>query len=304
VFAENRWNPSRRWVVIAGVRVDDIRTRELPPGAFGLRPLMPASIVTKANPRISVTYLAREGTGAGRIGATRLHGTFGTGIRAPKGLELAFTNNPRLKPERSLSFDSGVEQRFFSERMVLDATYFFNRFEDQIVVLGSLSNLSTFYSDNLANSRAHGLETTLRLRPTRALEVSGHYTWLNSTILALDGTSLTPLPFHLGQPLLRRPRNSGGFNTTWQHGRLTLNLNGYWRSKVLDVEPNYGASGGLFTNQGYVLANTGFAYRLPRGVELYGRLNNFLNQKYEEAFGFPSLHLNFLAGIKLTFPAE
>ena len=304
VFAENRWNPSRRWVVIAGVRVDDIRTRELPPGGFGLRPLLPASTVTKANPRISVTYLAREGTGAGRIGATRLHGTFGTGIRAPSGFELAFTNNPRLKPEKSLSFDSGVEQRFFSERMVLDATYFFNRFEDQIVVLGSLSNLSTFVSDNLANSRAHGLETTLRLRPTRALEVSGHYTWLNSTILALDGTTLTQFPFELGQPLLRRPRNSGGFNTTWQRGRLTLNLNGYYRSKVLDVEPNYGAFGGLFTNQGYVLANTGFAYRLPRGVELYGRLNNFLNRKYEEAFGFPSLHLNFLAGVRFTFPAE
>ncbi len=43
---------------------------------------------------------------------------------------------------------------------------------------------------------------------------------------------------------------------------------------------------------------------LPRGVELYGRLNNFLNQKYEESFGFPALHLNFLAGIKFNFPAE
>ena len=41
-----------------------------------------------------------------------------------------------------------------------------------------------------------------------------------------------------------------------------------------------------------------------RGVEIYGRLNNFLNQKYEEAFGFPSLHLNFMAGIRFTFPAE
>ncbi len=301
-FVENRWSPSRRWVVIAGVRVDDIRTRQLPPGGFGVRPLLPASSVTQANPRIAVTYLACEG--AGRVGATRLHGTFGTGIRAPSGFELAFTNNPRLRPEKSLSFDSGVEQRFFNDRAVFDATYFFNRFEDQIVVLGSLSNLSSFYSDNLANSRAHGLETTVRLRPTRALEVSAHYTWLNSAILAVDGTTLAPSHFQVGQPLLRRPRNSGGFNAAWQHNRLTLSLNGYWRSRVLDVEPNYGASGGLFTNKGYTLANAGFAYRLPRGVELYGRLNNFLNQKYEEALGFPSLHLNFLAGVRFTFPAE
>ena len=83
-----------------------------------------------------------------------------------------------------------------------------------------------------------------------------------------------------------------------------LNLNGYARGKVLDVEPNFGAFGGLFPNKGYFLANTGFSIRAGHGVELYGRVNNFLNQKYEEALGFPSLHLNFLAGIKFTFPKE
>jgi outer membrane receptor protein involved in Fe transport len=136
------------------------------------------------------------------------------------------------------------------------------------------------------------------------VEFSGHYTRLNSSILALDGTSLTQFPFVVGQPLLRRPRNSAAFNATWQRGRLMLNLNGYLRGKVLDVEPNFGASGGLFTNKGYALANAGFAYRLPRGVELFGRLNNFLNRKYENSFGYPALPLNFLAGVKFTFPAE
>jgi len=302
-FAENRWSPSRRWVVITGLRLDDIRTRELPPGGFGLRPRLPASSVVKANPRVSATYLAREG--AARWGATRLHGTFGTGIRAPNGFELAFTNNPRLKPERSLSFDSGVEQRVFGDRAVLDVTYFYNRFEDQIVLLGgSLTNLSSFISDNLANSRAEGVEASVRVRPVRAFALSGHYTRLNSSILALDGTTLPQFPFEVGQPLLRRPRNSAAFNATWQRGRLMLNLNGFWRSKVLDVEPNFGAYGGLFTNKGYLLANTGFTYRLPRGVELYGRLNNFLNRKYEDSFGYPALRRNFLAGIKFAFPAE
>lgn len=302
-FAENRWNPSRRWVVVAGVRLDDIRTRELPPDAFGFRPRLPASSILKANPRISVMHLAREGGSS--AGATRLHGTFGTGIRAPSGFELAFTDNPQLRPEKTLSFDSGIEQRLLSDRLVLDVTYFFNRFRDQIVVVGgSLGNLSSFISDNLANARAQGFETSVRVRPVRSLEFSGSYTQLNSAILALDGSSLAQFPFEVGQPLLRRPRNSGAFNATWHRGRLMLNLNGYVRGQVLDVEPNFGAFGGLFDNKGYVLANSGFAYQLPRGVEIYGRLNNFLNQKYEEAFGFPSLRLNFLAGIRFTIPAE
>ncbi len=311
-FVENRWNPGSRWFVTTGLRVDDLRTRKLPPDSFGLRPLLPASSIVKVNPRLSAAYLAREPSAAGWFAATRLHGSFGTGIRAPDGFELAFNNNnPHLKPEKSISFDSGVEQRFFDNRAVMDVTYFFNRFKDQIVVLGgSLTNLSSFMSDNLANSRAQGVEISFRVRPTRSLELAGKYTRLNTSILALDGTALAPSPFRVGQQLLRRPRNSGAYNVTWQRGRLMLNTNAHLRGRILDLEPNdatFACVLGLqclFNNKGYVRADAGFSYRFPKGLEVYGRLNNFLNQKYEESFGFPALHLNFLAGIKFIFPAE
>ncbi len=333
-FAENRWSPVRRLFVIAGLRVDNLRTRALPPDAFGSRPLLPASSIIKANPRVSVAFLPHEGSAGAWFGTTRLHGSFGTGIRAPDGFELAFTNNPKLKPEKSLSFDTGIEQRFFENRALLDVTTFFNRFRDQIVTLGgSLSNLSTFSSANLANTGAQGLETSFRIRPTPSLEIGAEYTFLDTSILALSGSTLalSPLeasllaegvstqdllPFRVGQRLLRRPRNAGAYNVTWRHGRLTLNTNAYIRGIVLDVEPNLGtfacapaAFGGpglpcLFNNKGYIRANAGFAYQLPGGLELYGQVNNFLNQKYEESFGFPALHLNFLAGFRFNFPAQ
>jgi len=50
--------------------------------------------------------------------------------------------------------------------------------------------------------------------------------------------------------------------------------------------------------------SSGFSFRLARGIEFHGRLNNLLNQKYEESLGFPALHLNFLTGIRFQFPAE
>jgi outer membrane receptor protein involved in Fe transport len=81
---------------------------------------MPEDSVVKINPRISVAYIAREGGLDAPFGGTRLHGSFGTGIRPPDGFELAFTNNPHLKPEKSISFDSGVEQRLFANRAVFD----------------------------------------------------------------------------------------------------------------------------------------------------------------------------------------
>ena len=311
-FAENRWNPTRRLFVITGLRVDDLRTGALPADAAASRPFLPAGSLVKVDPRLSVAYMAREGASGKWLGATRLHGSFGTGIREPNGFELAFNNNnPLLKPEKSVSGDSGVEQRFLADRAVLDVTYFYNRFEDQIVVLGgSLANLSTFTSANLGNSRAQGAEASLRLRPTRSLEVTAEYTRLDTSILALEGASLALAPFHVGQPLIRRPKNSAFYEVTWRHGRLMLTTDAIIRGSVLDLEPNDGTFACqfglpcLFTNLGYVRADAGFAYRLPHGVELYGRLNNFLDQKYEESFGFPALHLNFLAGVRFNFPAD
>jgi outer membrane receptor protein involved in Fe transport len=310
-FAENRWNPNRRWFLTAGLRVDNLRTDGLPPDAFGSRPLLPPSSVTKVSPRLATAFILHESSADSRLGVTRLHSSFGTGIRAPSGFELAFTNNPALKPEQSTSVDVGIEQRFFADRAIFDVTYFYNRYKDQIVVLGgSLQNLSTFTSDNLANSKAQGIESTLRLRPIRPIELAAQFTWLDTSVLALNGSTLVGAPFEVGQPLIRRPRESAGYNVTWRHHALTVNTNAYIRGAVLDVEPNDGTFACqlgfpcLFRAKGYVLANAGFSYQLPAGFEIHGQLNNFLNQKYEAAFGFPALPLNFLAGIRFQFPAR
>jgi outer membrane receptor protein involved in Fe transport len=307
---ENRWSPTRRLYVIAGLRADDLRTHSLAAGDYGKRPLLPASSLTKLNPRLSATYMLRQSR-SGWLDGTRVHGSFGTGIRAPDGFELASTNNPHLKPERSISFDSGLEQRFFDGKAALDVTYFNNHFEDQIVTLGgSLTNLSSYISDNLGNSRAQGMEISFQVRPTRSLQMSVEYTLDATEILALNGSLQTLAPFHVGQELLRIPRNSAGYNVTWRHGRLMLNTNAYIRGETLDTEPNYGTSACtlglpcLFTNKGYVRLDGGFSYRLPRGAELYGRLDNLLDQKYEEVFGYPALPLNFLAGVKFSSPAR
>ena len=118
------------------------------------------------------------------------------------------------------------------------------------------------------------------------------------------------LPFSVGQQLIRRPRSSAGYDVTWTHRRLMLNSNASIRGAVLDLEPNLGSYACtlglqcLFWSKGYVDANAGFAYQLPRGVQIYARLNNFLNQHYEESFGYPALRLNFVSGIKFNFPAE
>ena len=71
------------------------------------RPPFPDDSVMSVNPRRR-RVVALRARGAVR---TRLHASAGTGIRPPDAFEIAFTDNPSLKPERSRSVDVGVSQR-------------------------------------------------------------------------------------------------------------------------------------------------------------------------------------------------
>jgi outer membrane receptor protein involved in Fe transport len=291
VYLENRIAVGGRLFLNGGVRVEDIATAAIPADGYS-RPAFPRDTIWKASPRISAAYLLAP--------ETRAHAAFATGIRPPSGFELAFTNNPALRPERTRSFEAGIEQKVLRRMVALDATYFYNRYYDLIVTLGgSLKNLSHYQTDNLANSRAQGAEFSASLRPARWFFVTGSYTLLQTRILALDGsTGLAPLPFTVGQQLTRRPANSGSAVATFTRGRVAADVTGYFRGRTLYEEPSYGASNGLFWNPGFANVGINLNYSLGRGVTAYGNLRNALNWHYEEVFGFPSPRLNFVAGLK------
>lgn len=291
IYWENRLALGGRFFANAGVRGEIIDTPAIPGNAAFGRPPFASNTIRRLSPKIALASVWR---------GTRLHASFGAGIRPPQGLELAFTSNPALKPERTASFDAGVEQRLAASRVSLDATYFYNRYYDLIVSLGgTLAHLSSFTSDNLANSRARGLELTARARPAAWASITGTYTYLGSRILSLDRSrNLAPQFFEVGQPLLRRPAHSGAITSAFSWRRITTNVVAYFRGETLDVEPNYGASAGLFRNPGYANLGINLNIALAHGVTAYGNLRNALNQRYEEVFGYPSAPLNFVAGLK------
>jgi len=295
VYGENRFEFRGRLFLNTGVRAEWIRTPEIPPDGFS-RPLFPANNIARVNPKIAVSGLLAPGT--------RAHASFGLGLRPPNGFELAFTNNPSLKPERTRSFDMGIEQKLAHDRVLLDATYFYNRYYDLIVTLGgSLKSLSRYQSANLANSRAQGVEFSANVRPSRWLFVTGAYTYLATRILSLEGSpNLAPAPFQVGQQLTRRPENSGSVVATFTRGRVAANVTGYFRGKTLFEEPSFGASNGLFWDAGFANVGLNLNYRLVKGVTAYGHLCNALNRYYEEVFGYPSPRLNFVAGLKWELP--
>jgi outer membrane cobalamin receptor len=278
----------------AGLREEIYQTAFVPGNIdnFPARPDFPAHTDSRLNPRISGVYIMPQNV--------HLHASWGMGIRPPGGSDLAFTNNPVLKPERTNSYDLGIERRFLTDQLSLDATWFHNDYRDLIVSLGgSLSTLSQYYSDNVAKANAKGVEASAKYRPRTWISLTGNYMWLQTEVLSLNGGSgLVQQYYYLGQPLIRQPKHSGSAVVNFHHGKLDANLTGYFRGHDLDVEPNRGAFGGLFWSGGYVTTGINVNYRLPKNFTVYANLRNALNRHYEEIYGFPAPLLNVVAGVK------
>jgi outer membrane cobalamin receptor len=294
IYIENRFVFLRKIFINAGLREDVYMTPFIPGDAYNFppRPNFAARTDSRVDPKISGVYLLQP--------TVSLHASYGTGIRPPGGSDLAFTNNPALAPERTYSYDVGVEERFWSNQLSLDATWFHNRYKDLIVSLGgSLSEISQYHTGNLANSMAEGVETTGRFRPKTWFSITANYMWLESAVLSLTGSgALVQQYYYLGQPLLRRPKQSGSAVVNLEHGKFAVNLVGYFRGHDLDVEPNYGLSEGQYRAPGYVSTGVNINYRIRGNLTLYANLRNALDRRYEEIFGYPAPLLNIVAGFK------
>jgi outer membrane cobalamin receptor len=293
-FTEARWTHRSRLFVTGGLRVDDIRRDPFV--------LLPEDRVTSVNPRAGIAWIIRPDV----TSATRLHASAGTGIRPPGGFDIAFTDNPALKPERSKSAEAGVEQTFAGGLAAAEAVAFFNQYDDLIVAVGSFRQSSRYTTDNISNARSRGLELGLsagrRLATRVPLHLRGRlgYTFVDSSILAVDRDRLAPPPFEVGDPLLRRPRHQLSVDGSVEAGRLTGFISGGARSRVLDVEPSLGTFGGLFYSSGFNVWNAGAAWRIQRIGEVYARVENLFDETYEEALGFPALGRRATIGVRVA----
>lgn len=209
---------------------------------------------------------------------TALHGAIGTGFRAPALAELfGAGGNPNLRSERSKGWEAGLERSFFDNRTTLDVTYFRNDFNDLIQFPFPL-----FTGQNVGLARTSGVEITSLWRLSQATTSFVNYTY-TSTLNRDTGTAL-----------LRRPRNKWSFGTSRNFccNRANLTWSADYVGDRLDI-------GGLIGDS-YWLINLAGSYRASDRWRLFGRIDNLLDEEYEEVVGFRSTDIAGYAGAELT----
>ncbi len=283
-YLQDQLVTNRQVSLTGGVRLDHN-------GSFGFA----------ATPRFSVAWLLRAGREGGFWGMTRPKFNFGLGIKEPSLLESYSTNpyyrgNLDLKPERTRSLETGIEQRLAGNRLRVEVNGFYNYFRNQIDLLTTDSTTFEASYFNIGRSQAWGLEHVVELRPDQSWRISGGYTYLNTRILE------SAAPFHpvlrAGSRLLRRPTHSGFVTGGWYRSRWSFGARAVFVGNRSDND-FYGLN--LTEVGGYSRVDVNGSVRIGKQAELYAVIQNLLNAEYSEALGYPALKLNFRSGLRVRF---
>ncbi|MBT8371904.1 MAG: TonB-dependent receptor, partial [Deltaproteobacteria bacterium] len=248
-------------------------------------------------PRGSVAYELDQ-TG------TTFRGAAGKGFKAPTFTEnfaQGFaTGNPDLKPEKSYSWELGIDQVLWNNKLVLGATYFDQKFDDLITFINRPFPLPNF--ENIQAAESKGVELTAYCTPGYGFTFGGNYTYLDTKVTDAGGQGGPDSPFEEGKALLRRPKNTASGYINWSWKGFQIRFDGLFVGERDDLDfRTFPAT--RVTLDDYFIVDLATAYtfnlnhRYIKDFKIFGKIQNLFDEQYEEAFGFSPPDPSFRVGL-------
>jgi len=270
-----------------------------------------SSFGNKVVPRASVSFLLLQGNET--FSGTRLRAGYSEGIKAPSfqqsfGISGTYPTlpNPNLQPEQNRSWEAGVEQGFFGNKLSLSALYYDNQFHNQIEYQTNPVDFTSQYV-NFNKSMSHGAEVELRGQIASRFSFTGAYTYTSTQILEAplcDPPFCDPLIYGVGAPLLRRPKHAGTALFTYVRPRFGATIGAVAVGRRPDSDFLFGYISPIYYAAGYARVDLGGWYNVTHHVTAYANVGNALNNHYNEVLGYPALKANFRAGLRFRLGGE
>ncbi len=213
---------------------------------------------------------------------TRLRASWGQGFRAPTLFELNFDQfgvipNPNLRPERAVGFDFGVEHEFSglgSGGGSVRAAYFRQRVKDQIDF--DFAGAGYF---NIGRVKSEGVEFEAAVALARFLDLRLTYSFIDAR------DALT------GARVLRTPKHSGLVGVDIRPSDATL----FSASLLFNgAEADFPSA-----NDSFAKLDIRATYAVSDRLDLYGRVENATDARYEDVSGYGEPGASAFAGVRV-----
>ena len=244
-----------KWFIVPAIRYDHH-------SAYG----------SHTSPKIGVTYNATD--------HFRIKANYGDGFKAPSVSQLYYdlamqmgrnwvhlTGNPNLKPEKSKSWDLGVEAEFGKGYGSL--TYFDNDVDNLIASIykGKDGRYDLYRYENVNKARIKGLENTLGYRFNDTLEFK-----VTSTLLDAKDTSA-------GKDLTQRARLSQIYQLIYDDHKDTGWSAVLWNQLDYKFVTGKAWESGESVKKSYSLTNFSLTRKVNKDTRVYGSVQNIFDKK-------------------------
>ncbi len=281
-YAQNNFALLKRFFVTTGIRYDDNES-------FG----------SKWSPSVFARWKIRES-------GTEIRGGISRGIKEANfyenfGTAFGTVPNPDLKPEETLTAEIGLRQPLLDNAVEVDLSFFQNKFKNIIAYSFTPFENGTNY-ENVSRAKSEGVEAAIHLHPSKSLTLSAAYTYLKTDVT--DDGDLGSPSFSEGQKLIRIPEHSFSFNAGYSKKAFNLDLSGNYVGSRDDVNWSEFPSTRV-KNDSFFIVDAAASYeisvkRFIDTIRLFSRINNLLNEDYENVFGFSSPGFSIISGISVA----
>ena len=233
---------------------------------------------------------------------TTLRGAVGTGRKNPTFTEMfgffpgQFIGNPDLKPERSTSYDIGIDQQLLEGAIFLQATLFRQDLKDEIngFVFDPITFLST--AENLpGTSTRSGVELGAQWRINNSFDLGATYTYTDSKEQNALGEDVREV---------RRPRHAAALSLGYRSSseRWSAALAADYGGTRTDVFfPPFPAPSETVTLDDYWLLDLTVHYKITASTSLFARGTNLLDEEYEQVYGYQTPGRAGHLGVRVNF---
>jgi len=222
---------------------------------------------------------------------TRFKSSVGTGYKVPSLYQQynvfeRFTQlTPGyLKPERTISYDAGIEQPLWEEKIILEVNYFSIDYQNLIAYDTIIDYNGRFWN---SDALVRGVECIAAFKTVDDLTIKGYYTYTRSHDRF----------FHSGD-MVRRPRHQAGVTVNYSFlnkGNVNVGFNYVGRRRDYYLFPYTS-----YMNPYYKL-DLAASWWIIEQLQAFFRIENVLNKKYDEVRGYRAAPCSVYGGLKAVF---
>ena len=222
----------------------------------------------------------------------------GEGFKAPTLYQLfSEYGNLALSPERSRSYDIGIEKGDRNGPLHFALTGFRRDSRDLIDFVscpfGAVTPVCAGrfgYYNNIARARAEGIEVELGAQVSERVRAQASYTYLKTE-------NRTAGSANFGNELARRPAHAVTVSADWTTPLNDLALG----ADIRMVGDSFNDAGNFTRIDGYVLATLRASLPVNETLELYGRVENLTDERYQTVAGYGTAGRSAFVGARAKF---